>query len=357
MVWTVERILRGARKLGASDVHLVHGIAPVARIHGEIQFIQGEPLDEPTLRKLLEEIVPAKQRAIFEDQWRLCFSRHFEGVGRCRTSVYYHGGVPEMAIRLCETVIRPAAELGLPPVIDELTRVPTGLIIVTGPTGVGKTTTLNYMIDVINQNRRVKIVTIEDPVEFVHENNHSIVIQQEVQTDVKSFREALIHVLRQDPDVVVIGEMRDLETIETALTAAETGHLVLATLHTPDAVQTLQRVYSVFPAEQQNAIIVQLSSVLRAVVAQKLLPRADGTGRVLACEVLVATAAVRTHLRESKEHLCYNEMQTGRKHQMQTMDNALLELYQRGEISYDIAITHARDPNHFRHRTGEPPAN
>jgi twitching motility protein PilT len=258
-----------------------------------------------------------------------------------------------MAIRLCETAIRPAAALGLPPIVDELTRLPNGLIIVTGPTGVGKTTTLNYMVDVINQNRRAKIVTIEDPVEYVHENNRSIIIQQEVQTDVKSFREALVHVLRQDPDVVVIGEMRDLETIETALTAAETGHLVLATLHTPDAVQTVQRIYSVFPAEQQNAIVVQLGSVLRAVIAQKLLPRADGQGRLLACEVLVSTPAIRTHLRERKEHQCYNEMQTGKKHQMQTMDNALLELYQRGEITYDMALTHCRDPNHLRRRTGE----
>jgi twitching motility protein PilT len=209
------------------------------------------------------------------------------------------------------------------------------------------------MIDVINQTRRAKIVTIEDPVEYVHENNRSIIIQQEVQTDVKSFREALIHVLRQDPDVVVIGEMRDLETIQTALTAAETGHLVLATLHTPDAVQTVQRIYSVFPAEQQNSIVIQLSTVLRAVIAQKLLPRADGQGRVLACEVLVSTPAVRTHLRERKEHQCYNEMQTGKKHQMQTMDNALLDLYQRGDITYDMALTYCRDPNHLRRRTGE----
>jgi twitching motility protein PilT len=353
MAWTLEKILRGARKLNASDIHLVRGVVPVARINGEIQFIQGEPLDEAALQRLLEELLPPKQRAVFEEQWKVCFSRYFEGVGRCRASVYYHAGCPEMAIRLCETAIRPAAELGLPPIVDELTRLPNGLIIVTGPTGVGKTTTLNYMVDVINQNRRAKIVTIEDPVEYVHENNRSIIIQQEVQTDVKSFREALVHVLRQDPDVVVIGEMRDLETIETALTAAETGHLVLATLHTPDAVQTVQRIYSVFPAEQQNAIVVQLSSVLRAVIAQKLLPRADGQGRILACEVLVTTPAVRTHLRERKEHQCYNEMQTGRKHQMQTMDNALLELYQRGEISYDMALTHCRDPNHLRRRTGE----
>ncbi len=353
MVWTLDRILRGARKLNASDVHLVRGVAPVVRVHGEIQFIQGEPLDEATLLRLVDDLLPPPQRELFEQQWKLCFSRFFAGVGRCRTSVYYHGRCPEMAIRLCEVAIRPASELGLPAVVDELTRLPNGLVIVTGPTGVGKTTTLNYMIDVINQNRRAKIVTIEDPVEFVHENNRSIIIQQEVQTDVKSFREALVHVLRLDPDVIVVGEMRDLETIETALTAAETGHLVLATLHTPDAVQTVQRIYSVFPAEQQNAITVQLSSVLRAVIAQQLLPRADGKGLVLACEVLVSTPAVRTHLRERKEHLCYNEMQTGRRHQMQTMDNALVDLYQRGELIYDLALAHCRDPHHLRRRSGE----
>jgi len=354
MLWTLDKILRGARKLGASDVHLVRGVAPVVRINGEIQFIQGEPLDEPTLRRLIAEIIPAKHREIFEDQWRLCCSLHWEGVGRMRTSLYYHAGCPEMAIRLCEATIRTADELGLPPIVEELTRLNSGLIIVTGPTGVGKTTTLNYMIDVINQQRRAKIVTIEDPVEFVHENCRSIIIQQEVQTDVKSFREALVHVLRQDPDVIVIGEMRDLETIETAMTAAETGHLVLATLHTPDSVQTVQRIYSVFPAEHQNAIVVQLATTLQAVIAQKLLPRADGKGRLLACEVLVATLAVRAHIRERKEHMCYSEMQTGRKHQMQTMDSALLELYQRGEISYDIALSHVREPGVIRQRAGEP---
>src|SRR5208283_25173 len=195
-------------------------------------------------------------------------------------------------------------------------------------------------------------VTIEDPVEFVHENLRSIIVQQEVGTDVLSFRDALVHVLRQDPDVIVIGEMRDLETIETALIAAETGHLVLATLHTPDTVQTIQRIYSVFPGDQQNAIVIQLASTLRAALAQKLLPRADGHGRVLACEVLVSTPAIRNHIREKKEHNLYSEMQTGRKLQMQTMDFALLELYQKGEITYDLAISNAREPEFIRDRTG-----
>jgi len=256
-----------------------------------------------------------------------------------------------MAIRVSETEIRPREALRLPAVIDELTRRPTGLILITGPTGVGKTTTLNYMVDLINRERRAKIVTIEDPVEFVHENRSSIVIQQEVHTDTPSFSKALIHVLRQDPDVIAIGEMRDQETIATALTAAETGHLVLATLHTPDAVQTIQRIYGTFPAEQQNNIAYQVSNSLQAIVAQNLLPRADGKGQILACEICVATPAIRKFIRDGEAHLIINEIQTGKKFQMQTMDTALLDLYQRGEITYDTALSFARDANQFREKT------
>ena len=241
---------------------------------------------------------------------------------------------------------------GFRPSIEELSRLHNGLILVTGPTGVGKTTTLNFMIDLINRNRRAKIVTIEDPVEFVHENLRSIIVQQEVGTDVRSFREALVHVLRQDPDVIVIGEMRDLETIETALIAAETGHLVLATLHTPDTVQTIQRIYSVFPGDQQNAIIIQLASTLQAALAQKLLPRADGQGRVLACEVLITTPAIATTSASGKSTALQRDAD-GPEVQMQTMDTALLDLYQKGEITYDMALSHAREPDFIRHQTGD----
>ncbi|NLF08432.1 MAG: PilT/PilU family type 4a pilus ATPase [Pirellulaceae bacterium] len=353
MAWSLGKILDGARTREASDIHLIRGVAPILRINGEIHVSQGKPLDEAALRNMIDKMVTPTQREILQERLQLCFSRHAEGVGRYRASVYFHAGCPELAIRLCEKTVRSAAELGLPPVVEELSRLQNGLILLTGPTGVGKTTTLNFMIDLINRSRRAKIVTIEDPVEFVHENLRSIIVQQEVGTDVRSFREALVHVLRQDPDVIVIGEMRDLETIETALIAAETGHLVLATLHTPDTVQTIQRIYSVFPANQQNAIVIQLASTLQAAIAQKLLPRADGRARVLACEVLVATPAGRNHIRERKEHVLYSEMQTGRKMQMQTMDSALLELYQKGEITYDTALSHCRDHGYIRHRTGE----
>ncbi len=352
MGWTLGKILEGARARGASDIHLIRGVPPVLRINGEIHVSQGKPLDEAALTDLIDKMLLPRQRELLQERLQLSFSRHEEGVGRFRASVYFHAGCPELAIRLCEKTVRSAAELGLPPVVEELSRIPNGLILLTGPTGVGKTTTLNFMIDMINHNRRAKIVTIEDPVEFVHDNLRSIIIQEEVGTDVRSFREALVHVLRQDPDVIVIGEMRDLETIETALIAAETGHLVLATLHTPDTVQTIQRIYSVFPGDQQNSIVIQLASTLQAALAQKLLPRADGHGRVLACEVLVTTPAIRNHIRERKEHNLYSEMQTGRKLQMQTMDLSLLELYQKGEITYDLALSHAREPAFIRHHTG-----
>jgi twitching motility protein PilT len=353
MAWTLEKILEGARSRRASDIHLVRGIPPVLRISGEIHVSQGRPMDEATLKSLVEGLLLPRQLETLQKNLQLCFSRHIEGVGRFRASIYFHAGCPELSIRLSETIVRSAEELGLPPIVEELTRLPNGLILVTGPTGMGKTTTLNFMIDVINRSRRAKIVTIEDPVEFVHDNLRSIVIQQEVGTDVLSFRQALIHVLRQDPDVIVVGEMRDLETIETALTAAETGHLVLATLHTPDTVQTIQRIYGVFPANQQNAIIVQLAAALQGALAQKLLPRADGNGMCLACEVLVSTPAVRNHIRDRRDFNLYSEMQTGGKLQMQTMDSALLQLYQKGMITYDVALSNAREPKFIRDRTGD----
>lgn len=353
MSWTLDKILKAARRFNASDIHLILGVAPVLRISGEIRPLDGEPLDEEQLRHITDGVLTDALRETLDRDWQLCFSRHWPDVGRFRISVYFHAGCPEMAIRLCETRVRSLDELRLPAIVEDLTRLTSGLVLITGPTGTGKTTTLNHMIDSINRQRRAKIVTIEDPIEFVHENQRSIVVQQEVMTDVRSFRSALIHVLRQDPDVIVVGEMRDLETIETALVAAETGHLVLATLHTPDSVQTVQRIFSVFPAEQQNAIIMQVANSLQAIVCQKLLTRVDGQGQVLACEICMATTAVRNHIRERNVHQLYSEMQTGRKHKMQTMDNALLELYQRGEITYDAALSNAREPEYIRHKTGQ----
>jgi len=352
MTISLDQILKGGRDLHASDIHLIRGVAPAFRVHGEIRLAKHEPLSEEMLRSLLDQLLTEKQKKVLEEEWQLCFSKHWPGIGRFRASIYYHGGCPEMAIRVSETKIRNRQELALPPILDELTRRQSGLILITGPTGVGKTTTLNYMVDLINRERRTKIVTIEDPVEFIHENQNSIVVQQEVHTDTPSFGKALVHVLRQDPDVIAVGEMRDLETIATALTAAETGHLVLATLHTPDAVQTIQRIFGVFPASQQNSIIFQISNSLQAIIAQNLLPRADGKGQVLACEVCVVTPAIRKVIRDGDANLITNEIQMGKKFGMQTMDMALLDLYQRGEITYDTAVSCARDQNAFRHKLG-----
>ena len=313
MTWLLDSLLKDARRLNASDLHLVHGVAPAMRIAGEIQTLDGEPLDEMTLRRMLGETATALQIDKLNSTRQLCCSFERPEIGRFRFSVYFRSGCPELAIRLCEPSVRSATELELPPIIDELVHLSNGLVLVTGPTGVGKTTTLNYLIHSINRQRRAKIITIEDPIEFVHTSDRSLIVQQEVPTDMPSFQSALVHSLRLDPDVIVIGEMRDLETISTALIAAETGHLVLATLHTPDAPQTVQRIFSVFPAEQQNAIVVQLANSLQVIVAQKLLPRTDDSRRVLACEVCVATSAVRTHVRERQAHLLHNEMQTGKK--------------------------------------------
>jgi twitching motility protein PilT len=348
---SLDQILRASRELGASDIHLIQGVAPAFRVHGEIRLAKHEPLTEEMLHELIDQLLTEKHKKILEEEWQLCFSKTWPGVGRFRASIYFHAACPEMAIRVSESEVRPRAALRLPPVVDELTRRPTGLILITGPTGVGKTTTLNYMIDLINRERRAKIVTIEDPVEYAHENRNSIIVQQEVRTDTPSFSKALIHVLRQDPDVIAVGEMRDLETMATALTAAETGHLVMATLHTPDAVQTIQRIFGAFPAAQQNHILYQLSNSLQAIIAQNLLPRADGKGEILACEICVATPAIRKMIRDGEAHLMVNEIQTGKKYQMQSMDMALTELYQKGEITYDTAMSCARDPNQFRKRT------
>lgn len=349
MSLNLSKILQDGREMGASDVHLINRLPPAYRVSGDIVLAASEPLDETSLRTLLDQLLAPRQRQVLEQEWELCISMQWPNVGRFRASVYFHAGCPELAIRIAEKNIRSRAELRLPPVTDELSRKPSGLILITGSTGTGKTTTLNYMIDRINHERRAKIITIEDPVEYMHDNLNSIIVQQEVHTDTHSFRQALVHVLRQDPDVIAVGEMRDFETIGTALTAAETGHLVIATLHTPDAVQTIQRIYSVFPSEQQNNVMYQLSNSLQAIIAQNLLPRADGKGQVLACEVCIATPAVRAHIRERQPHLLFSEIQTGRKYQMQTMDASLLALYQEGEITYDAAISASRDPNNIRH--------
>ena len=262
-----------------------------------------------------------------------------------RATFYRRNGHPEMSFRFCGEHIATRQQLGLPEKLDDLARRPNGLVLVTGPTGAGKTTTLNYLVDLINSERRCKIVTIEDPIEFVHENKRAIVVQQEVLTDVRSFNRALIHVLRQDPDVIVVGEIRDFEAISTALTAAETGHLVLATMHSPSVSHALERIVGVFEGSAQKQIILQLSNALQGIIAQDLLPAVDRTRRVLAYELIVANGAVRNLIRENQVHQLENTIQTGRKDGMVLMDNCLHDLYCQCLISYDTALSRARHPD------------
>ncbi|MFA6135153.1 MAG: PilT/PilU family type 4a pilus ATPase [Phycisphaerae bacterium] len=344
-------LIRAGRKFGASDIHVVANLSPVFRIDGEIVTSKAETITPELARALAYECLNEEQKRRFEAEWKLCFSTQIDDAGRARVTLYFRNGIPELSIRLSEPAIRTRAELGLPPVIDELARKPSGLVIITGPTGVGKTTTFHYMIDLINAESRYKIVTIEDPIEYVHPFKRSIVIQQELLSDVHSFGDALVHVLRQDPDVIGIGELRDRDTIHTALMAAETGHLVIATLHTPSTVELLQRMVSTFPEGQQGEIRYMLSNTLQGVVAQHLLPKASGKGRVLCYEVLVSTAGVRTHIRENSTHKIYSELQGGQKYQMSTMDHCLLDLYQAGEITYDTAVSMARYPDTIRERS------
>lgn len=334
-------LLLTAQRHRASDVHLVAGISPAFRVNGEIVLADAPPMPKEQLVEIIYDMLSPTQRQLLEANLELCFSVTFAEIGRLRVTIYYHASSPELAVRRCTTSIPTREELGLPKVVEELARRRSGLVLVTGPTGAGKTTTLSYMIDVINSERRCKIVTIEDPIEYVHSHKRAIVVQQELGADVRSFSAALRHVLRQDPDVIVVGEMRDLETIGTALTAAETGHLVLATLHTPNAQQTVERIVGAFPSDQQNQIIAQLSNSLQAVIAQLLLPKADKTARVLACEILLATSAVRNHIREKTMHQIPSVIQMSRRAGMQSMDSALRELHERGDISYEMAASHA----------------
>ncbi|MGO8702321.1 MAG: type IV pilus twitching motility protein PilT [Candidatus Brocadiia bacterium] len=349
----MARVFRLARKTEASDIHIVAGLPPTFRINGEIILASAPPLSREDTKRLVYGLLNEEQIKTFERDWQLCCSVFSDDYGRMRVSVYYHGGNPELAIRMCNKEIKSRAQLALPEAVDRFTRFPSGLVLVTGPTGSGKTTTLNYMIDLINSERRCKIITIEDPIEYVHERKKAIIIQQELYTDVKSFSSALIHVLRQNPDVICVGEMRDYETTATALTAAETGHLVIATLHTPNSLQTMERIMSVFPATQQGQVISQLANCLHGIVAQRLVPSADKTRRLLACEVLIINTAARTHIRDHEFHQLVNVMQFGVREGMQSMDSCLMTLYEQGEITYDTALTYCTDPKMFaqRHQT------
>jgi len=340
----LDRLLSAASEFDASDLHLVAGVPAAFRVNGEIIIADEDALTESELQVMADGLLNEQQKQKFEQEWELCISLLHGVAGRVRATFYRRNGHPEMSFRFCGDRIATREELGLPEKIDDFARRPNGLFLVTGPTGAGKTTTLNYMVDLINSERRCKIVTIEDPIEFVHANKRAIVVQQEVLSDVRSFNRALIHVLRQDPDVIVVGEMRDFEAVSTAITAAETGHLVLATLHSPSVSHALERIIGVFEGSAQRQIILQLANALQGIIAQDLLPAADRTRRVLAYELVVASNAVRNLIRENQIHQLENTIQSGRKEGMNLMDNCLYDLYCKCMITYDTALSRARYP-------------
>ena len=334
---------------GASDLHITPGVPPMIRLRGELVPLDYPPLKTTETRQLCYSILTEAQKHRFEENLELDLSFGVRGLSRFRANIFTRRGALAGAFRLIPYQIRSFQELGLPAVVNDLCSKPRGLILVTGPTGSGKSTTLAAMVDKINSERHEHIVTIEDPIEFTHQHKQCIVNQREVIADTHSFTAALKSILRQDPDVVLIGEMRDLETIEAALTVSETGHLTFGTLHTNSCVQTINRIVDVFPAHQQPQIRAQLSFVLEGVMCQTLIPTMDGRGRALSLEIMVPNAAIRNLVREDKIHQIYSQIQVGQaKSGMQTMNQSLYLLYQRRVISFDDAMSRSPDQEELR---------
>lgn len=344
----IRDLLKAAVEKNASDLHITTDSAPIVRIDGRLLPLNFPKLDKESCKRLVYSILDDKQKAVFERDFELDLSLDVPGLNRFRVNVHMQRGSVEAAFRLVSLKIRTVSDLGLPPVVLDLCRKNQGLVLITGPTGVGKTTTLAAMVDLINTERQAIIIAVEDPVEYVHVNKRSIIKQREVYADTRSFASALIHALRQDPNVIVVGEMRDIDTISTVLTAAETGHLVLATLHTPDASQTIDRIIDVFPPYQQEQIKIQLSTTLQGVISQQLLPRMDRPGRVIATEVMIATNAIRNLIREHETEQLLTHIQTGGQYGMHTMDKSLKMLYQKGVIAEDIFKTYIKNPDEIR---------
>jgi twitching motility protein PilT len=330
---------------GSSDLHISTGIPPTIRIDGELQPMEKEsPLSAAQTKALVYSVLTDAQKHTFEEEKELDFSFGIKGLCRFRGNAFIQRGAVGAVFRTIPYKVLSFQDLGLPPAVEKFGEKPQGLVLITGPTGSGKSTTLAALIDKINRERHAHIITIEDPIEFLHEHKNCVVNQREVHTDTNSFGAALRRVLRQDPDIILIGEMRDVETIEAALTVAETGHLVFATLHTNSCAQTINRVIDVFPPHQQTQVRTVLSFVLEGIVTQQLIPKMSGKGRIVGSEVMVPTAAIRNLIREDKVHQIYSQMQVGQeKFGMRTMNQSLLELYQRRMISRDEAIR--RSPN------------
>lgn len=346
---TIEELVQQLVERGGSDLHLSVGAPPLVRINGKLVSTEQKVLDPETTKKLVYSILDNEQILRFEKDLELDMSFGIESLGRFRTNVFYQRGTVGAVLRVIPYEIQSMTDLGLPKEIcEDICARPKGLVLVTGATGSGKSTTLAAMIDYVNRTRNEHIMIIEDPIEFVHRNKGCLVNQREVGSDTLGFTNSLRTVLRQDPDVIMVGELRDQETIAAALTIAETGHLTFATLHTNDVVQTINRMVDVFPAHQQQQIRTQLSFTLQAVFCQQLVPRADSRGRVLASEAMIATAAVRALVRENRTHQLMSIIQTGGRFGMKTMNQALFDLYRQHQITYDEALTHSTDPEDLK---------
>jgi twitching motility protein PilT len=354
---SIQELLAMMYEKGASDLHITTGVPPTIRIDGRLVPLPLEPLAPQDTKRLCYSILTEVQKQRFEEDWELDLSFGVKGLSRFRANLFMQRGAAAGAFRTIPFKIRSFEELGLSNVVKELCKKPRGLVLVTGPTGSGKSTTLAAMIDKINSERQEHIVTVEDPIEYLHPHKKCLVNQREVNADTQSFKKALKYILRQDPDVVLIGEMRDLETIEAALTVAETGHLVFATLHTNSAVQTINRILDVFPPYQQPQVRAQLSFVLEGVVSQILIPKASGNGRVLAMEIMIPNPAIRNLIREEKIHQIYSQMQVGQaKFGMQTMNQSLISAYLKRNITLDDAVGRSPDPEEFRNLLSASPA-
>jgi twitching motility protein PilT len=347
---TLSELLKKLAELGGSDLHITTNTPPQVRVDGHLRPLEGyRPLSSADTKQLAYSVLTDAQKHRFEENLELDFSFGVKGLSRFRANIFNQRGAVGAVFRAIPYEIKPFEKLGLPPVVKQLCDKPRGLILVTGPTGSGKSTTLAAMIDKINNDRHEHILTIEDPIEFLHNHKNCLVNQREVNADTKGFAEALRTALRQDPDVVLVGEMRDLETIESALRIAETGHLTFATLHTNSAASTINRIIDVFPSDQQAQIRAQLSLVLEGIMCQALLPRADGQGRAMALEILVPNSAIRNLIREDKVHQIYSMMQTGQdKYGMQTFNQALASLYHKRLITMDVAMQRSSNTDELK---------
>ncbi len=349
----VPELLGRLLDLNGSDLHLTAGTPPTVRIHGELERLEDyPPLNPRSLQGMIYAILPQKMRERFEQELELDMSYSLPGRARFRVNVFMQRDAVGAVFRVIPFDIKNIVDLGLPPVAADLARFPRGFVVVTGPTGSGKSTTLAAMVDVVNTERSGHIMTVEDPIEFLHKHKKCVVNQREIGADTHSFASALKHVLRQDPDVILVGEMRDLETISTAITAAETGHLVFATLHTQDAPQTIDRIIDVFPPHQQQQVRVQLSTTLQGVVTQQLIPTVDGQGRVAAAEIMIATPGIRNLVREGKVHQIYSAMQAGGRYGMQTMDMALAQHVKAGRVTQQMAFERCHDAEELQRLIG-----